>query len=216
MQYNQDTYSLHIETSTTLCSVALGKNADCIGSIDADDGEYHSEKLHLFVNELMKRNHLKFQDLSFIAVSNGPGSYTGLRIAAAAAKTFSYALNIPLITISTLHTQAYALIDKSAKNFQYIISTMQARGSKIYIAIYDAQLKEIVSPQAFILAEENIQKLNANYPKSIWIGSGIKNIAEFAHFADIKPFSKYMIKESYQRYISKQFADLVYFEPMYI
>lgn len=216
MSANQNIYSIHIEASTTLCSVALGKNANYIDSIDADDGEYHSEKLHLFVNDLMKGNHLKFQDLSFIAVSNGPGSYTGLRIAAAAAKTFSYALNIPLITISTLHTQAYALTDKSIDNYQYIISTMQARGFKIYIAIYDSKLKEVISPQAFMLTEENIQKLNANYPNSIWIGSGVKNIAEYAHFADIKPFSKYMIKESYQRYISKQFGDLVYFEPMYI
>lgn len=216
MQSNQDIYSLHIETSTTLCSVALGKNTQYIDSIDTDDGEYHSEKLHLFVNDLMKKNRLEFQDLSFIAVSNGPGSYTGLRIAAAAAKTFSYALNIPLITISTLHTQAYALTDKSIDNYQYIISTMQARGFKIYIAIYDSKLKEVISPQAFMLTEENIQKLNTNYPNSIWIGSGVKNTAEYAHFADIKPLSKYMIKESFQRYISKQFADLVYFEPMYI
>jgi len=148
--------SLNIETSGTLCSVALGIDDRCVDCIEADDGEYHSERLHVFVGDLLQRNKIDIRQLSVIAVSYGPGSYTGLRIGAAAAKTLAYALKIPLVTLSSLHIQA---LNYAAKNIHsYIASTMQARGKKIYLGIYSADGKEILPAQSFIVSDENIQK----------------------------------------------------------
>ncbi len=208
--------SLNIETSGTLCSVALGMNDECIDCIETDDGEYHAERLHVFVVDLLQKNKIDIRQLSVIAVSSGPGSYTGLRIGAAAAKTLAYALEIPMVTLSSLHTQALNFID-SRKKYGYIASTLRARGNKIYLGIYSGDGVEILSPRAFVVSESSIQEMLTQYPNLVFIGSGSVHINNgIKENFVFKPSAKYMVKKVFEKYRQKAFSDIVYFEPMYI
>src|SRR5215831_14578639 len=96
-------YILNIETATKNCSVALAKDGETIACKElAEQGYSHAEKLHVFIEEIMKENGVGFQDLSAVAISQGPGSYTGLRIGVSAAKGLCFSLNMPLIAVDTL------------------------------------------------------------------------------------------------------------------
>ncbi|GAB4200678.1 MAG: tRNA (adenosine(37)-N6)-threonylcarbamoyltransferase complex dimerization subunit type 1 TsaB [Bacteroidia bacterium] len=216
MERSKEIVSLNIETSGTLCSVSLGINDKCIDCMEADDGEYHSERLHVFVAELLRKNNIHIRQLSVISVSSGPGSYTGLRIGAAAAKSMAYALGIPMITLSSLHTQALNFID-SCRKYDYIASTMHARGNKIYLGIYSHEGSEILPPQTFVVSESSIQEIVTQYPNVVFIGSGsvhLNNVVKDNHV--VKPSAKYMVKKVFEKYQQKAFADIVYFEPLYI
>ncbi|GIV28539.1 MAG: tRNA (adenosine(37)-N6)-threonylcarbamoyltransferase complex dimerization subunit type 1 TsaB [Bacteroidia bacterium] len=213
-------YSLHIETSTTLCSVALGINDQCQDVLEVDDGEFHSERLHLMIEELFRRNSFEKRNLDFISVSNGPGSYTGLRIGAATAKTIAYVLNIPLISISSLQTQVYAFLNKNTLNKKHIASIMPARGKKIYLGIYDIHGKEILSPQGLVVNKESLNYLIEQYTDMLFIGKNVENALKdfegltYQHFVNYS--SQFMIQEAYSKYISSQIENLIYFEPLYI
>ena len=100
-------YILNIETATTVCSVSLSMDGNILGYKEIDNGFTHSENLHLFINELLIDLNISIKQLSAIAISKGPGSYTGLRIGVSAAKGLAYALNIPLISVDTLKIMAY-------------------------------------------------------------------------------------------------------------
>lgn len=231
-------YSLCIETSTSLCSVAIGQLDACIDVLEINDTNQHSKNLHLLIKKIIDRQNIKFNNLSFICSSSGPGSYTGLRIGAATAKALAYSLQIPLIDVSSLTTQAlyYLLLnkDKLSKS-SFIVSTMYGRGSKIYLSIYSASGKEIKSTNTLILNIQNTERLYKEYLKDnselIIIGSGSdllhKNLQEYAShiqndaltikiYPDILPSAKGMVEEGYRRFSSKNFSDFVYFEPMYI
>lgn len=219
MSLSDTIFSLHIETSTTLCSVSIGKNNLCIDTIETDDGHYHSERLHTFIQQIMHRNAISFHQLSMIAVSSGPGSYTGLRIGAATAKTIAYALNIPLVDISSLHTLAWAYI----LNYQpsasvYMASVMPARGKKIYLGVYDYQGNEQIAPRSFLVHEENLTQLKNQFKDKtlIFIGKNTVVDALLVPYTQVSLSSKFMTKEVYRRYQHQQFASLVNFEPLYL
>lgn len=211
---DKEIISLNIETSTTLCSVSIGVNENCLDTIEINDGKYHSEQLHYFIKELLQKTSVAISDISVIAISSGPGSYTGLRIGAASAKTLAYALNVPLVAISSLHTQALEFIEQKSNNHQYIASTMQARGKKIYLGIYSYEGREMLFPETFILSDENIHSLKEKYKDIIFIGSGYSDIVSEDNI--IYPSSRYMIKETFSKYQNNEFVSTVYFEPMYI
>ncbi len=215
-------YSLNIQTSTTLCSVALGKNDCCIDVLEEDDGQYHSEKLHLFIQDLLKKNNFDIQQLNVIAVSYGPGSYTGLRIGAATAKAMAYALNIPLVVISSLKIQVLCFLDQvKLSTEKYIASTMKARGHKIYMGIYSHCGEEIQKPEPFIWNKNTVVQLSETYHQNlIFIGNACNSqeldCSDTEWYQNINLSAKQMIKETYQMFLDKKFADLIYFEPLYI
>lgn len=213
---NNDTLlSLNIETSTTLCSVSLGKNDICTDCIEINDGKYHSEKLHGFIQEILRRNNLKIQDISVISVSYGPGSYTGLRIGAATAKTLSYALNIPLVTLSSLQIQVFGAIEAQVLQSQHVASIMKAREQKIYLGVYANNGEEIVKPQAFLASKENLELLINPYKEIAFVGKE-KDIISGYSIIEIQTSARYMVKEVYKRYLKNQFSEIIYFEPIYI
>lgn len=215
-----EAYSLNIETSTTLCSVGLGINNRCKDVLEMDDGEYHSEKLHLLIQDLLRRNSFDIKHLNFISVSYGPGSYTGLRIGAATAKTIAYVLNIPLIAISCLQTQVYAFLDANTVNRKHIASIMPARGKKIYLGVYDTDGKEILRPQGIIINKEAINNIIDQYPDILFIGKNVEEVLRdfegltYQYFANYS--AQFMIKEAYSRFTLNQVENLIYFEPLYI
>jgi tRNA threonylcarbamoyladenosine biosynthesis protein TsaB len=207
---------LCIETATTNCSVALSVNGSVIAfKEDLDPNYSHAEQLHVFIEEVLAAAELKMSSLNAIAVSKGPGSYTGLRIGVSAAKGLCYSLDIPLISLPTLEVLATKIEDKGT-----VISMLDARRLEVYAAVY-CEGKEIRGTQAEILTEESfLDYLSAG--RTVFIGSGAKKFsaickhpnAEFV--TDQLPSARQMAAMAEKKYQTSSFEDVAYFEPYYL
>jgi tRNA threonylcarbamoyladenosine biosynthesis protein TsaB len=214
-------YLLHIESTSTVCSVAISKDAELLAIKEMNNGYTHAENLHVFIEHLLQETTLSTTDLNAISISSGPGSYTGLRIGFSAAKGLAYALQIPLITIDTLKALSY----KAIQNFHtdaLFCPMMDARRMEVYCAVYDNYLQEEVPVQALILDDESILKFILN--KDIYFfGDGmpkakalLQNIPN-AHFIEnITPSAAAMITLACEKYNAKDFSDVAYSEPNYL
>jgi len=210
---------LNIETSSTNCSVSLSNNNKLIDCLEKDSPNYsHSQKLHSFISELMEKNNISFKDLDAVAVGIGPGSYTGLRIGLSAAKGICYALDIPLISVSSL--------ENMVSNIQFegvIISTIDARRDEVYSCIFDKDKK--------VLREEIPEIINSksyiNYSKTdkvLIVGNGQKKCKEiidsnnnFNWNINIqKPSASNMGDIAYKKFELNDFEDIAYCEPKYL
>ncbi len=215
---------INIETSTELCSVSLSRDNTLIDCMETNDGYFHAERLHLFIQNILQKNQIDIKQISAVSVSSGPGSYTGLRIGVSAAKTFAYALNIPLIAISSLKTQIDYFLSFSEKGiYTFYCSTMKARGQKIYYALYDDIGNEIIHPQSFIVSEQSVKELSAKYNSVCFIGSGCEKILPFQKYFqkiefayNIFPSAKGMIYNAFEQHQKSSYVSTAYFEPMYI
>ena len=210
---------LNIETSSTNCSVSLSNNNKLIDCLEKDSPNYsHSQKLHSFISELIEKNNISFKDLDAVAVGIGPGSYTGLRIGLSAAKGICYALDIPLISVSSL--------ENMVSNIQFegvIISTIDARRDEVYSCIFDKDKK--------VLREEIPEIINSksyiNYSKTdkvLIVGNGQKKCKEiidsnnnFNWNINIqKPSASNMGNIAYKKFELNDFEDIAYCEPKYL
>lgn len=209
---------LSLETTTTNCSVALSKNGKTISfKEDNDKGYSHAERLHVYIDTVLKEAGVTSHNLDAIAVSKGPGSYTGLRIGVSTAKGLSYALEKPLISISTLKALAYQVkIDDGV-----IVSMLDARRMEVYSAVYDSNYNEIRETQAQILDKTSfISDLNQN--NVYFIGNGVektKNLINHPNAVFIEdklPSAKEMGALAYNKYRISNFEDVAYFEPYYL
>ena len=145
-------YILNIETATKNCSVALAQDGKTIICKEISElGFSHAEKLHVFIEEIIIEAHLSFTDIDAIAVSAGPGSYTGLRIGVSAAKGFSFALGIPLISVETLTS----LSQQVPFNDGLIVPMIDARRMEVYSAVFNSDKKKIRKVEAQILEENS-------------------------------------------------------------
>ncbi len=213
-------YILCIETATTNCSVAL-THKDKVIAIEEDyDVKYsHAERLHNFIDKIIKDAGLSVEDLSAVAVSKGPGSYTGLRIGVSAAKGLCYALEIPLLSVPTLHSLALQ-IKPSEKN-AHIVPMLDARRMEVYAGVYSGIHKEIRKTEAEILTEASFSEYLES-GKVYFIGNGVQKFAEIcsstnAIFVENKlPSAKEMASISYSKLLKKDFEDVSYFEPYYL
>jgi len=211
-------YILNIETSTTNCSVALSKNGELIGFKEDNSSEYsHAERLHVYIDEVLKTAQVSIDQLHAIAISKGPGSYTGLRIGVSAAKGLCFALNLPLISVPTLEALAHQIEDPKGS----IIAMLDARRMEVYSAIYDTQHNETRSTQAEVLTTESYQELLELSPV-YFIGNGVPKTKgvithKNAQFIEHKlPSSKQMCALSYAKFKMDAFEDVAYFEPFYL
>ena len=147
---------LNIETATKNCSVAIAKEGKTIAFREiAEQNFSHAEKLHVFIAELLSENQLQFSNLNAVAVSQGPGSYTGLRIGVSSAKGFCYALNIPMIAIDTLQLLAKQIQIEDG----IIIPMIDARRMEVFSAFYDKNYQQIRNTQAEIIDETSYQEI---------------------------------------------------------
>jgi tRNA threonylcarbamoyladenosine biosynthesis protein TsaB len=214
-------FILNIETATTVCSVSVSDKDEVITFEEVNGGYTHAENLHVFIKEVMQQAGLEFKQLDAIAVSKGPGSYTGLRIGVSAAKGLAYALNVPLISIDTLQLMAKSAEQKIKKDIFYF-PMLDARRMEVYCAVYNKHMETIVPVNAFIVNEESIGSLKADKP-IVFFGDGMPkcrslletlNGAEFLE--DIVPTSEIMPCLSYKKYLDRQFENTAYFEPYYL
>jgi tRNA threonylcarbamoyladenosine biosynthesis protein TsaB len=210
-------YILNIETSTKNCSVSIAQNGENIAIKEmANEGYSHAEFLHVFIEKLLEENGLKTKDLHAIAVSQGPGSYTGLRIGVSAAKGLCFAAEIPLIAVETLTVLAHQVHIQNG----LIIPMIDARRMEVYSAIYNSKLEKTRGVEAQILDETTFSELN----ETIYIlgdcQEKIKTVLtdkKFVFLEDsIFPSAKEMTALSFEKYKNNDFVDVAYFEPYYL
>ncbi|WP_116789576.1 tRNA (adenosine(37)-N6)-threonylcarbamoyltransferase complex dimerization subunit type 1 TsaB [Flavobacterium psychrotrophum] len=210
-------FILNIETATKNCSVAVAEDGINRAVIEyAGEGYAHAEKLHVFIEEVLKETGIAFADLTAIAVSKGPGSYTGLRIGVSAAKGLCYALNIPLIAVDTLE-----LLARKIKITEGIIVPMiDARRMEAYTAVYSHDYTKVRETKAEIITEDFF----AGQPGVVHlIGDGaakcatILTDAKFVYHQEVLyPSSIEMCALSFDAYKKSDTVDVAYFEPFYL
>ncbi|KQS50222.1 MAG: tRNA (adenosine(37)-N6)-threonylcarbamoyltransferase complex dimerization subunit type 1 TsaB [Flavobacterium sp.] len=210
-------YILNIETATKNCSVSIAKEGKTLFCKEmSEQGFSHAEKLHVFIAESLEALMIDFSDLAAIAVSQGPGSYTGLRIGVSAAKGLCYALNIPLIAIDTLEIVARQLTVSDG----LIIPMIDARRMEVYDAIFDSQHTKIRETKAEIITED----VFADFEGTIHLlGDGAMKCAEILnnsrflyHPEIIYPSAKEMSGLSFDKHKKSDIVDVAYFEPFYL
>ncbi len=208
---------LNIETATKNCSVSLSNHGEVINCIEiAEQGYSHAEKLHVFIEQVLLESNVQFSDLEAIAVSQGPGSYTGLRIGISAAKGLCYSLDIPLIAIDTLEVLARQLQISEG----YIIPMIDARRMEVYSAVFDSQYLKIRNIQAEIITENSFSEYGGIVH---FVGDSTEKCkviltqSNFIFEDDIVfPSANQMSQLSFQKYQKGDTVDVAYFEPYYL
>ncbi|WP_339610024.1 tRNA (adenosine(37)-N6)-threonylcarbamoyltransferase complex dimerization subunit type 1 TsaB [uncultured Planktosalinus sp.] len=211
-------YILCLETTTTNCSVSIAFKGKTIAIKELNTQGYsHAESLHVFIDEVLKSAGISKKELNAIAVSEGPGSYTGLRIGVSAAKGFCYALDLPLISIDTLQALSMQLNEKEV----VYIPMLDARRMEVFTAVFDENYKKIEETKALILNENSfIEYLNKG--KVVFLGNAndkLKTLCKHSNatFVDgLLPSAKEMGWLANSKYKKSDFENVAYFEPFYL
>jgi tRNA threonylcarbamoyladenosine biosynthesis protein TsaB len=209
---------LCLETATTNCSVALSVNGSVIAFKEDRSSKYsHAEKLHPFIEDVLRDAKLQMSDLDAIAVSKGPGSYTGLRIGVSAAKGLCFAQDIPLISVLTLRSMVNPLKVKS----DFRIPMLDARRMEVYAAVFNSSNKEIRETGAEILNEDSFSEY-LDQGKVVFLGDGITKFRKLIDHSnavflpDIMPSAADMAGIAEDKYKKNDIEDVAYFEPYYL
>ena len=218
------TLILGIETATKICSVALSDGEKLL-ALKEEGGDYsHSEKLTCFIEEVMKQSGKTLNDVSAIAVSKGPGSYTGLRIGVSTAKGLCYALGIPLISVSTLQAMAKGMsIQQSSSKSNFLYCPMiDARRMEVYTALFDEHNQPVEDISAKIIDENAFSSLLSSTP-ILFFGDGAEKCQPLlsqnsnAHFSNQGlPSAQYVNQIALEKFLNAAFEDVAYFEPYYL
>ncbi|MCL3780393.1 tRNA (adenosine(37)-N6)-threonylcarbamoyltransferase complex dimerization subunit type 1 TsaB [Prolixibacteraceae bacterium JC049] len=216
---------LNIESSTEVCSVALGKEGKLVTYRENKEGLNHATLLTVFVEEILAEQNISINDIDAIAVSEGPGSYTGLRIGVSAAKGLCYAAQKPLIAISPLQamaSEAQKHINSEVLDSSTILCPMMdARRMEVYSAQFDLHLNTKKETTAEIISEESFASELTDH-QLYFFGNGAekcKTIIQHnnAKFIDnIHTSARFMIELSEQKFQQNNFVDVAYFEPFYL
>ena len=214
---------LNIETSTRACSVALAIDGNVVALKEAFDRNSHAENITIFSENVVKQAGITFKDLDAVAVSMGPGSYTGLRIGVSTAKGFCYSLDKPLLALNTLKALAWGMISKTQNPKDFLFCPMiDARRMEVYSAIFDSDLNEIRETQAEIIDENSFQEL-LNSSKMIFAGDGAEKCESVlgsnqnAYFiTNLLPSAQFLSVLSMKKFEENKFEDVAYFEPFYL
>ena len=216
------TLILSIETATDVCSIALSDEETIIDSISINEKNVHSARLALMIRQMMTKNRKSFGELNAIAVSKGPGSFTGLRIGISIGKGLAYGLDIPIIGINTLESIAYRA--SQLDNHAGIIwcPVIDARNNEVYYALYDQEINEIHAAEAGLIndssfaAFESQGKIRYAGPAvdSLTIPKLLSSKADFLFH--IRPDAENIAKLAYKKYKVLKFEDITFFEPFYL
>lgn len=210
---------LNLETATTNCSVSIAKDGETIAIKEHDTPNYsHSEQLHVFIKEVMEKASLSLSDIDAIAVSKGPGSYTGLRIGVSAAKGLCFSLDVPLISIPTLESMAQ---QSKSEEIDFIIPLLDARRMEVYSQVYDSQ-KQIVRETRAEIIDANSFSEYAQKGKVLLMGNGAQKCKDvltnpnFSYDVLVVPSTSEMAALSFEKFAARGFEDVAYFEPYYL
>lgn len=214
---------LILDTATKNCSVALTENGSVLESIDYNTGGFsHAEKLHLFIEEVCHRANKTLKDIDAVAISKGPGSYTGLRIGVSAAKGLCYGLDIPLISLETLEILTRTFCNETEVNENDLLIPMtDARRMEVYTATYSAQFKKVKDTEALVLEKESFDKELAQNICHFFGDGAAKSATLFKRenstfTPNIYPKAKSMAEVVNLKFTNSEFEDVAYFEPYYL
>ena len=217
-----------IETSTEVCSVAFSENGEFKFKKESQEGLNHSELLTVFIEYLFKENNLSFSEITAVAVSKGPGSYTGLRIGVSVAKGLCYALDVPLIAINSLDV----LGKYAAQNVNEFINVerqedilfcpmIDARRMEVYTALYNIQ-GERIRPVSAEIIDENFLSDHLEINSVLFFGNGARKCEHLIKHKNAvfngpdKTSAQFMQKIAHDKYNKKEFESVAYFEPFYL
>lgn len=212
---------LQIETATQVCSAAISRDGETIALKEQMASNIHAGSLTLFIKEVMDAVGLQFIDLDAVAVSKGPGSYTGLRIGVSTAKGLCYALDKPLIAIDTLQMMASGFLAQQDDNEGLICAMIDARRMEVFTAVFDQDLNDVVPTEAKIIDEKSFANELAS-GKVTFIGDGAMKCAALlqqdnAVFSELNFNSAAnMSRLACKAYTAAQFENVAYFEPFYL
>jgi tRNA threonylcarbamoyladenosine biosynthesis protein TsaB len=215
---------LYLETATKICSVALARDEKLLGLRETAVSNSHSELITVFIQEILSETGSVINEIDAVAVSKGPGSYTGLRIGVSTAKGLCYSLDKPLISVSTLQAMAFgALLNFPEIDSETIICPMlDARRMEVYYALFDSRLHEIKPDSAAIITENYF----SDFPddkKLMLFGDGAEKCASLFKgmpgitvIQDFSISARYMIQPGFDKYKGQKFEDVAWFEPFYL
>jgi len=215
-------YIVNIETSTKICGVSLAKEGKLIDNKESNEGNSHAANLAPFIEEILNRNNINYADLGAIAISKGPGSYTGLRIGTSTAKGLCYSLDIPLIAINTLHSMAAHAKNIYSDDFKGIFRPMiDARRMEVYSQAFSNSLEILTEVEAIVI-DENSFKEEKETQEILFFGDGAEKCMDTIKHKNAVYFDKAeasalgMVELSYEAFKNKKFEDVAYFEPFYL
>lgn len=216
---------LQIETSTTNCSVALAQNGKVLSHKNINQRNIHAEVITVFIGEVLSENDLKFAELDAVAVSSGPGSYTGLRIGVSTAKGLCFSLDKPLIAVETLLAMAAGYLSRFPNQTEqkFLLCPMiDARRMEVYTALFDQDLNRIAETSAEIITAESFKE-ELNQHKIIFFGDGaakcktvLSHHANAVFIDDFLNEAADLTSIAEKKFSQKQFEDVAYFEPFYL
>ena len=220
---------LHIETSTDICSVALSQGDQQLSLLESGQERSHARLLNTLIRESMDRARLRLKDLDAVAVSKGPGSYTGLRIGVSTAKGLAYALEIPMLASGTLENMASGILTHAfVKELASIhgeglllCPMLDARRMEVYAAFFTCEGRTFREVKADIITDDSYQDMLKSH-HICFFGNGADKCKPaishpHAHFIeDIHPSASSMIAPALKMYMAKKFEDVAYFEPFYL
>lgn len=216
---------LAIETATQICSVALFRDWQVIGLLESDEHNAHSRILHILIDRLFKETGTALSDLTAIAVSKGPGSYTGLRIGVSTAKGFCYAKDIPLIGINTLECMAAGMKKASAHKGLpdncLLVPMIDARRMEVYSAVFDQNMNPVRETEAEVITADSYTGLRETSPLII-AGDGADKCKELLtgdniiYLDNFTTSARYMLEPAINAFNAGRFENVAYFEPFYL
>ncbi len=213
---------LSIETATTVCSVAIAHDGKLLALQEINAGFSHSENLTVFIQKASEEAGIKLNEIDAIAVSKGPGSYTGLRIGVSTAKGFCYAMKKPLIAIPTLQSLAGCyLISHDSILATILLPMLDARRMEVYCSLFDSSLNEISPAEALIVDENSFAEiLKTN--QVVFVGDGAAKCKPLfennpnAIFSNVTLSATGMVDIAEEKFSRKEFEDVSLFEPFYL
>ena len=220
---------LCLETATPVCSVAINDGSKTLALRECKGQNAHSEKITIFIKEVLDEGGIGYSQLDAVAVSKGPGSYTGLRIGVSTAKGVCYAAGLPLMAVDTLHAMAYGMCEKLGTELQpgdLLVPMIDARRMEAYCAVFDASLNRIKDTNAVVFDDSShLSPLTSHLsPTQVWLfGDGAPKLKEL--FKDnpkiqvvegFAPSAAFMASLSAQALEANDFVDVAYFEPFYL
>lgn len=221
---------LCLETATPTCSVALNDGVKTLALRECKGQNAHSEKITIFIQEVMDEVGISYDQLDAVAVSQGPGSYTGLRIGVSTAKGICYAAGLPLMAVDTLHAMAYGMRQQLGNEVQpddVFIPMIDARRMEVYCSVFDAEMNRLKDTEAVVFGTEphRLSPLTSQFtPKKMWLfGDGAPKLKELFReepsvriVDDFTPSAAFMASLSDQALKACDFVDVAYFEPFYL
>jgi len=213
---------LSIETATDVCSVALSENEVIIDSISLNEKNVHSAKLAKLIEHIINSGGNSFTDLNAIAMSKGPGSFTGLRIGISIGKGLAYGLDIPIIGINTLESIAFGASQKDNDAGIIWCPVIDARNNEVYFALYDHEMNEILASDAGLINENSFMPFESK-GKIRYVGPAVdsgtihKLLSPKEELTyNIRPDAENIAQLAYKKYLAQKFDDITYFEPFYL